>query len=151
MSSLTDRNPPVWLRSLRFGKIELTSPEHTMMTGYRTATPFYHPTSTLPSGRLPRKIRSLIHGWLVASYLNSADFCLSSKLSLELYPRVNLHVELDQGKGSQSAPLVLDGVHFDMRPGVGRVFLTWRIGFPWPDRHGLPTLSLANSDMELVT
>lgn len=66
-------------------------------------------------------------------------------------PRVNLRVELNQGKGLQSAPLVLDGVHFDMRPGVGRVFLTWRIGFPWPDRHGLPTLSLANSGVELAT
>jgi hypothetical protein len=41
--------------------------------------------------------------------------------------------------------MVLDGVHFDMRPGVGRVFLTWRIGFPWPERRGLPRLAFAIS------
>lgn len=32
--------------------------------------------------------------------------------------------------------LVLDGVHFDLRAGVDRVFLTWRTRFPLPDAAG---------------
>ncbi|WP_205910272.1 hypothetical protein [Rhizobium sp. FKY42] len=39
--------------------------------------------------------------------------------------------------------MALDGVHFDMRPGVGRVFLTWRTAFLWPERRGRPVLSFA--------
>ncbi|XUY27077.1 DUF2169 family type VI secretion system accessory protein [Agrobacterium sp. rho-8.1] len=57
-------------------------------------------------------------------------------------PEIVPMISLDQGEGMDVGPMVLDGVHFDMRPGVGRVFLTWRVGFPWPDRRGLPILSL---------
>jgi hypothetical protein len=60
-------------------------------------------------------------------------------------PDVRLEVTIDQGKGPARGAMVLDGVHFDMRPGVGRVFLTWRIGFPWPERRGLPRLAFASS------
>ncbi len=66
-------------------------------------------------------------------------------------PRINLRVDLDQGQGLQAAPLVLDGLHFDLRPGVGRVYLTWRIGFPWPERVGLPILSVAKNGAEMRT
>jgi hypothetical protein len=55
-------------------------------------------------------------------------------------PGINLQMQLPQGDATGVAPLVLDGVHFDMRPGVGRVFLTWRAGFPWPDGQGLPVI-----------
>ncbi|AUW46223.1 DUF2169 family type VI secretion system accessory protein [Rhizobium leguminosarum] len=58
-------------------------------------------------------------------------------------PGIDLHVDLDQGDGLKRGILVLDGVHFDMRPDVGRVFLTWRTAFPWPERRGKPRLSLA--------
>lgn len=60
-------------------------------------------------------------------------------------PNIRLQVEIDQGDGPSRGPMVLDGVHFDMRPGVGRVFLTWRIGFPWPKRRGLPKLMVVNT------
>ncbi len=60
-------------------------------------------------------------------------------------PNIRLQVEIDQGDGPARAPMVLDGVHFDMRPGVGRVFLTWRIGLPWPERRGLPKLTVVNT------
>lgn len=59
-------------------------------------------------------------------------------------PKVALKVDIDQGNGVQVAQMVLDGVHFDMRPGVGRVFLTWRTAFPWPARRGLPLLSFVD-------
>ncbi|WP_320195582.1 DUF2169 family type VI secretion system accessory protein [Agrobacterium rosae] len=59
-----------------------------------------------------------------------------------LLPGIVPTISLDQGQGIEVGPMVLDGVHFDMRPEVGRVFLTWRIGFPWPDRRGLPIISL---------
>lgn len=59
-------------------------------------------------------------------------------------PGINLNVEIDQGDGPARGAMVLDGVHFDMRPGVGRVFLTWRIGFPWPHRRGLPKMTVSN-------
>ncbi|WFR98763.1 DUF2169 family type VI secretion system accessory protein [Rhizobium tumorigenes] len=59
-------------------------------------------------------------------------------------PDIRLQVEIDQGDGPLRGPMALDGVHFDMRPGVGRVFLTWRIGFPWPARVGLPCLSFVD-------
>jgi hypothetical protein len=65
-------------------------------------------------------------------------------------PDISLRVELDQGRGVQWSPLVLDGVHFDMRPGIGRVFLTWRIGFPWPERRGVPILSIADRHAETM-
>jgi hypothetical protein len=62
-------------------------------------------------------------------------------------PGLALQVSIDQGTGGQSGVqaglMVLDGVHFDMRPGVGRVFLTWRTAFPWPERRGVPVLSFA--------
>ena len=60
-------------------------------------------------------------------------------------PNIRLEVTIDRGMGPARGPMVLDGVHFDMRPGVGRVFLTWRIGFPWPERRGLPRLAFASS------
>ncbi|WCJ64627.1 DUF2169 family type VI secretion system accessory protein [Agrobacterium tumefaciens] len=59
-------------------------------------------------------------------------------------PNVALKVEIDQGDITHIAHSVVDGVHFDMRPGVGRVFLTWRTAFPWPHRRGLPLLSFIN-------
>jgi hypothetical protein len=60
-------------------------------------------------------------------------------------PNIRLEATIDRGMGPARGPMVLDGVHFDMRPGVGRVFLTWRIGFPWPERRGLPRLAFASS------
>lgn len=63
-------------------------------------------------------------------------------------PGLRLKMEIDQGTGPVRHPMVLDGVHFDMRPGVGRVFLTWRIAFPWPGRRGMPTLDFARSGLE---
>ncbi|WP_088685682.1 DUF2169 domain-containing protein [Rhizobium sp. R634] len=60
-------------------------------------------------------------------------------------PDIQLEVVLDQGRGAARGQMVLDGVHFDLRPGVGRVFLTWRIGFPWPERRGLPRIAFASS------
>ncbi|TXI02175.1 MAG: DUF2169 domain-containing protein [Rhizobium sp.] len=59
-------------------------------------------------------------------------------------PNIRLEVTIDRGTGPARGPMVLDGVHFDMRPGVGRVFLTWRIGFLWPERRGLPKMSIVN-------
>ncbi len=59
-------------------------------------------------------------------------------------PGVGLQIEIDRGTGPARGRMVLDGVHFDMRPGVGRVFLTWRIGFPWPERRGLPRMNIVN-------
>lgn len=58
-------------------------------------------------------------------------------------PKITLQLAMNQSNGWEAGPMVLDGVHFDMRPGIGRVFLTWRIGFPWPERRGLPVLSIA--------
>lgn len=57
-------------------------------------------------------------------------------------PNITLQLAIDQGRGIEAGPMVLDGVHFDMRPGIGRVFLTWRVGFPWPERRGVPVLSI---------
>ncbi|MDO1583078.1 DUF2169 family type VI secretion system accessory protein [Rhizobium oryzicola] len=59
-------------------------------------------------------------------------------------PGLALQVSIEQGAGSQSGLMVLDGVHFYMRPGVGRVFLTWRCNFLWPEREGLPRLEMAH-------
>ncbi|KAB0677368.1 DUF2169 family type VI secretion system accessory protein [Aureimonas leprariae] len=53
-------------------------------------------------------------------------------------PGIRLKVEVDD---ATHGPLALDGVHFDLRPSVGRVFLTWRIAFPWSERRGMPKLS----------
>lgn len=58
-------------------------------------------------------------------------------------PQIGLYVEIDQKSLQSEGWMVLDGVHFDMRPGVGRVFLTWRCNFPWPERQGLPRMSMA--------
>jgi hypothetical protein len=60
-----------------------------------------------------------------------------------LLPNIGLYVEIDQEPVSSEGWMVLDGVHFDMRPGIGRVFLTWRCNFPWPERQGQPKLSMA--------
>ncbi|WP_284759749.1 DUF2169 domain-containing protein [Agrobacterium sp. fls2-241-TYG-188a] len=65
-------------------------------------------------------------------------------------PKLKLSIELDQGKGPARAAMVLDGVHFDMRPDVGRVFLTWRVGFPWASRKGLPKLIFLSSQREVA-
>ena len=72
------------------------------------------------------------------------------EIKIGFLPDISLRVELDQGRGVQWSPLVLDGVHFDMRPGIGRVFLTWRIGFPWPERRGVPILSIADRYAETM-
>lgn len=46
------------------------------------------------------------------------------------------------------APMILDGVQFDLRPqmardgAVGVLRLIWRISFPWPDRSVRPELML---------
>ncbi|TCQ99297.1 DUF2169 domain-containing protein [Neorhizobium sp. JUb45] len=61
-------------------------------------------------------------------------------------PSIKLEVVLDQGDGPALGPMVLDGIHFDFRPNIGRVFLTWRTGFPWPKRQGLPTLRYRTND-----
>ncbi|MDO5622439.1 MAG: DUF2169 domain-containing protein, partial [Paracoccus sp. (in: a-proteobacteria)] len=45
-------------------------------------------------------------------------------------PAIRLQMRLPVSGGTGVAPFVLDGVHFDMRPGIGCVFLTWRAGFP---------------------
>ncbi len=37
-----------------------------------------------------------------------------------LLPNIALSVSIDQGGGPQSGLMALDGVHFDMRPGIGR-------------------------------
>jgi hypothetical protein len=63
-------------------------------------------------------------------------------------PDIQLGVEIDRGAGRARGLMKLDGVHFDMRPGVGRVFLTWRCGFPWPKRIGLPKLQFVPSQVE---
>lgn len=65
-------------------------------------------------------------------------------------PNIRLEVTIDRGTGPGRGPMVLDGVHFDMRPGVGRVFLTWRTGFPWPKRQGLPRVDFASSAQGVV-
>lgn len=65
-------------------------------------------------------------------------------------PNVGLEVAVDQGSGSWRSAMMLDGVHFDMRPGVGRVFLTWRISFPWPKRQGRPRLAFTPSTQGVV-
>ncbi len=61
-------------------------------------------------------------------------------------PKIGLYLELDQQSSKTEGWMALDGVHFDMRPGVGRVFLTWRCNFPWPERKGLPKLTCASFD-----
>ncbi len=38
----------------------------------------------------------------------------------------------DEG-GTRKHPLALDGVQFDLRPGIERVLLTWRCRFPLPE------------------
>lgn len=63
-------------------------------------------------------------------------------------PNIALSVSIDQGGGPQSGLMALDGVHFDMRPGIGRVFLTWRTGFLWPERIGVPKLTAVRSERE---
>lgn len=65
-------------------------------------------------------------------------------------PNLRLQVEIDQGSGPMRGPMILDGVHFDMRPGVGRVFLTWRTAFPWPERRGLPRLEFITMPEKVV-
>lgn len=56
-------------------------------------------------------------------------------------PQIGLYLEIDQPSSKSEGWMVLDGVHFDMRPGIGRVFLTWRCNFLWPERRGLPKLT----------
>lgn len=59
-------------------------------------------------------------------------------------PDIQMEIHLPRPEGKGIAPFVLDGVHFDMRPGVGRVFLTWRAGFPWHDGRGQPIIVARN-------
>ncbi len=65
-------------------------------------------------------------------------------------PGIQLGVEIDRGTGPARGLMKLDGVHFDMRPGIGRVFLTWRCGFPWPKRIGQPKLQFVPLQAEPV-
>jgi len=83
--------------------------------------------------------------WLTGNEAYELDNLLPGRQILRGYlPSIQLELEIDQGNGPTRGQMVLDGVHFDMRPGVGRVFLTWRIGFPWPHRRGVPKLMVAN-------
>lgn len=99
--------------------------------------------------------------WQVAPRDQIADPWLTGDEEFELHrllpgvetfkgrlPGLSLEISLDQGDGPKHVPMVLDGVHFDIRPGVGRVFLTWRVGFPWPDRKGLPKIFLIHKNAE---
>lgn len=54
-------------------------------------------------------------------------------------PSFGPRARLPNGRGLD---LALDGVHFDMRPDMGFLFLTWRAGFPWPDQRGTPELHI---------
>ena len=86
--------------------------------------------------------------WLDGSENFALEMLLPGHSRLEgKLPKLNLSIELDQGNGPARAPMVLDGVHFDMRPGVGRVFLTWRVGFPWPKRQGTPKLFIQSEGL----
>ncbi len=60
-------------------------------------------------------------------------------------PGLRLAVEIDQGTGPARGPMVLDGVHFEFTPEAERVSLTWRVGFPWPERKGRPILTASRS------
>lgn len=51
-------------------------------------------------------------------------------------PGIMLGVTVKQAGSDTKHALVLDGVHFDLRGGVDRVFLTWRTRFPLPDGAG---------------
>ena len=57
-------------------------------------------------------------------------------------PRVEMGVSLRRRNGLRLARMVLDGVQFDLRPGRGRIRLSWRTAFPWTDGKGLPELHL---------
>ncbi|PZO75706.1 MAG: DUF2169 domain-containing protein [Mesorhizobium amorphae] len=63
-------------------------------------------------------------------------------------PGFHLHLGIDNGQGIERGWMVLDGVHFDMRPGVERVFLTWRANFPWPERRGMPVMECIRGEAE---
>lgn len=65
-------------------------------------------------------------------------------------PGPKLQVTIDQGCGPEIAPMVLDGVHFDLRPGIGRVYLTWRTAFRWPQRSGQPRLDCLSALQEAI-
>lgn len=65
-------------------------------------------------------------------------------------PGIRLEMRLPRPGGTGVAPFVLDGVHFDMRPKVGCVFLTWRAGFPWPDGRGMPEVVACDTLPEAV-
>lgn len=65
-------------------------------------------------------------------------------------PAIRMEMRLPMPDGTGVAPFLLDGVHFDMRPGVGFVFLTWRAGFPWPDGRGQPIISALDAIPEGV-
>lgn len=55
-------------------------------------------------------------------------------------PGIKLKTRVEHADRITEMALVLDGVHFDMRPDVAKVFLTWRAGFRWPERLSPPVL-----------
>jgi hypothetical protein len=86
--------------------------------------------------------------WLRGNEAYELDNLLPGRKMFRGYlPNIRLQIEIDQGDGPSRGLMVLDGVHFDMRPGIGRVFLTWRIGFPWPKRRGMPRLIVADTSV----
>ena len=60
-------------------------------------------------------------------------------------PNLQFQMRLKRDRRFAYANLVLDSVHFDFRPEVKLVFLTWRVGFPWPDGKGLPELAMVKN------
>lgn len=65
-------------------------------------------------------------------------------------PGINLRMRLKTPSGFGVSDLVLDGVHFDFRPGEGTVYLTWRAGFPWADGEGQPELAMIHQASEVA-
>ncbi len=50
-----------------------------------------------------------------------------------LLPGIMLGATVTDEGGTRKHPLALDGVQFDLRPGIERVLLTWRCRFPLPE------------------
>lgn len=65
-------------------------------------------------------------------------------------PDIQLRMRLQIGERYGVTDLVLDGVHFDMRPDVENVYLTWRAGFPWETGKGQPELAIVTPEMAAV-
>lgn len=61
-------------------------------------------------------------------------------------PRLSLTVRLRRpGLPPSEGPLALDGVHFDLRDGASKAFLTWRTAFPYETEDGEVELLLSRS------